>query len=348
MAHSTSPEAEAQILYNGEPGRTSPSDTGNTRDRLHSQSSPSDEQCSHKPAAIEITPELNVIDLTGSPTDSYLQEELQGITIQDLDDDDEHEVSAIQQANSKSNIPSPKPSSIPVEFHIPTETPSPTTVPISVPPKRSIRFRSRVRITSGVHRKRRSQKPNIPVSDLDSLHPNPLLAHSEVDTTVSSCSSSPSSSISAPIRFREDEATVSPRWGPLGQRVQLFVSKQREKSKQIQADREAHEREIRRRYLLVYGTDVDPEVHGHERTPLLDPRSGGRLPKTPTVTSFDDDDGSDMGEVETESEYQARLDREIDILFGKWPGRLLNCHWWWWHLRPVICCSYAEDWEAEC
>jgi hypothetical protein len=35
----------------------------------------------------------------------------------------------------------------------------------------------------------------------------------------------------------------------------------------------------------------------------------------------------------------ARLSREIDLLFGKWPGRLLNCQWWWWQLELVFCCE---------
>ncbi|KAJ3995906.1 hypothetical protein F5050DRAFT_1808249 [Lentinula boryana] len=342
MAHSADTEQLMNDRQLGAPPMLDSTNAENSKLRRQ-RSSHSDEGHSNRPISIEITPGLNLVDLSRTPTDSFLQDEPQGLTIQDLDtEDNEEEVPAIHQANF--DIPSPNSSSFPVQISVPVEPPL-STAPMAIPTKRSIRFRSRVRITSGVHRKHHSQDRTVP------LRPNGLLSPSEGDTAVSSCSTSPSSSISAPIRFREDEATVSPKWGPLGQRVRLFVSQQREKAKQAQANRETHERETRRRYLLVYGTDAStardfvglPE-HEHEREPLLgSPRTRSR--KTPT--SFGDDDDLDLYEVEAERDYQARLNHEIDVIFGKWPGRLLNRHWWWWQIKPIVCCSYVEDWETE-
>ncbi|KAJ4485438.1 hypothetical protein J3R30DRAFT_3283269 [Lentinula aciculospora] len=221
---------------------------------------------------------------------------------------------------------------------------------MAIPTHRSIRFRSRVRITSGFHRNHHRRELAVHNSNLGSPQRVGLLGPSEGDTAVSSCSSSPSSSISAPIRFREDEATVSSKWGPLGQRVRLFVSQQREKAKQVQADREAHEREARRRYLLVYGADLDfasSPLNVHERTPLLGSPDTRSRKSSSAAASFGNDDGSNNFAIETESDCQVRLNHEIDIIFGKWPGRLLNRHWWWWQIKPILCCSYAEDWETE-
>ncbi|KAJ4499410.1 hypothetical protein C8R41DRAFT_815624 [Lentinula lateritia] len=285
----------------------------------------SDERRSHRPGSIEIVPGLNIIDLTRSPTDSSRQE-LQGLTIHDLDTDG---------TDDSEEVPN-------INIH---------QAPMVIPTNRSIRFRSRVRITSGVHRHREHRHRNTAVHN--SLHPAGLLNRSEGDTAVSSCSSSPSSSISAPIRFREDEATVSPKWGPLGQRVRLFVSQQKDKAKRVQADREACEREARRRYLLVYGPGANSvsnfarsPANDHERTPLLNPARTGQQ-KSPAAASFGDGDDSDLCEIETESDYEARLNHEIDMIFGQWPKRLLNRHWWWWQIKPIVCCSYAEDWETE-
>lgn len=287
----------------------------------------SDERRSHRPGSIEIVPGLNIIDLTRSPTDSSRQE-LQGLTIHDLDTDDTDDSEEVPNINIHQGNACAITFRNSTSFK-PPEHPSPT-APMVIPTNRSIRFRSRVRITSGVHRHREHRHRNTAVHN--SLHPAGLLNRSEGDTAVSSCSSSPSSSISAPIRFREDEATVSPKWGPLGQRVRLFVSQQKDKAKRIQADREACEREARRRYLLVYGPGANSvsnfarsPANDHERTPLLNPARTGQQ-KSPAAASFGDGDDSDLCEIETESDYEARLNHEIDMIFGQWPKRLLNRH----------------------
>ncbi|KAJ3902688.1 hypothetical protein F5879DRAFT_963157 [Lentinula edodes] len=329
MAHSVNPGP--QIVGDNELAEANATMKLDSSGDGNLKSHKSDEQRSHRPGSIEIVPGLNIIDLTRSPTDSSRQE-LQGLTIHDLDTDDTDDSEEVPNININQEHPSP-------------------TAPMVIPTNRSIRFRSRVRITSGVHRHREHRHRNTAVHN--SLHPAGLLGRSEGNTAVSSCSSSPSSSISAPIRFREDEATVSPKWGPLGQRVQLFVSQQKDKAKRVQADREACEREARRRYLLVYSPGPNSvsnfarsPANDHERTPLLNPARTGQQ-KSPAAAPLGDGDDSDLCEIETESDYEARLNHEIDMIFGQWPKRLLNRHWWWWQIKPIVCCSYAEDWETE-
>lgn len=68
----------------------------------------------------------------------------------------------------------------------------------------------------------------------------------------------------------------------------------------------------------------------HERTPLLVPRSQ-QPKKSPAAASFRDDEEPPV--IETEREYRARLNRETDVIYGKWPGRLLN--------PDVSLCSYV-------
>jgi len=83
---------------------------------------------------------------------------------------------------------------------------------VDVIPAARVRFRSRVRITSGLHR---YHTPND--SALSALVPG-----------EASLSSSLSSSISAPLHTPgDDEENERPGWGPLGQRVSLFACRGR-------------------------------------------------------------------------------------------------------------------------
>jgi len=89
-------------------------------------------------------------------------------------------------------------------FHSPMPSPSSNTSSgyfNTLPPSPRVHFRSRVRITSGLHRHHRKHRPQ--------------------DTPSSSLSGSPSSSISAPLRTQADNN--SPLWGPLGQRVSFLA-----------------------------------------------------------------------------------------------------------------------------
>lgn len=85
-----------------------------------------------------------------------------------------------------------------------------------------VRFRSRVRITSGLNRHRHKLEPQ---------HQN----QSEIDylafSPASSVSGSPSSSISVPLRTHTDEQVGKPGWGTLGQRVSLFARGKIERQK---------------------------------------------------------------------------------------------------------------------
>ncbi|KAF7367415.1 hypothetical protein MSAN_00804100 [Mycena sanguinolenta] len=124
---------------------------------------------------------------------------------------------------------------------------------------------------------------------------------------------SPSSSISAPLRAPLTEADSTPGWGTLGQRVGLFAV-----SNRLAAEARNAKHHARRRAGLVPG----------EHSALL----GDRLPPR----RYD-------GNSEEERDDEALLSRQIDLVFGKWPWRLLNHHWWWWQLQPILCCGCLDE-----
>ncbi|KAK0446485.1 uncharacterized protein EV420DRAFT_1570824 [Desarmillaria tabescens] len=166
------------------------------------------------------------------------------------------------------------------------ESPYTGSSPIAIK-NRSVRFRSRVRITSGLPRRRAA----------DRITPD------------SSLSSSPSSSISAPLRCREhDVNTDSSPWSPLGQRVKQMSQGPRARQRQVAAN----------------GFDPD------ERSPLM-------IPSRRFYSIEEDEHYNYFAYLDDET----RLNREIDLAFGTWPGRLLNRHWWWWHLEPL---EEEEQW----
>jgi len=291
----------------------------------------------------QAAPGIDIIDLTHTPTDTSPPEELQGFTIGELDTSNKG-AADINLASNSTLFPL----SIPTSNDPSSDSAATPTSPVS---PRSIRFRSRVRITSGVHHK----NPHRPVSstktdanvDSASSHPSGLVDASEADVTGSSLSSSPSSSISAPIRFREDESTAS-RWGPLGQRVRLFVSQQKTQPSPRYSFRGQEARS------LVHGTDVNAgpsssltavdsgSSRTHERTPLFGPQRQRQRQRQYKPNPVVDEDES-LDDLETYNAHRARSNNEIDVVFGKWPGRLLNRHWWWWQMKPIVCCNYADD-----
>jgi hypothetical protein len=73
-----------------------------------------------------------------------------------------------------------------------------------------------------------------------------------------------------------------------------------------------------------------------ERTPL---RGSSNLP------TYQNGERMQAGDISDEDEDDDRLSEEVDEIFGKFPGRLLNYHWWWWQFEPFICCNCAADWE---
>lgn len=155
------------------------------------------------------------------------------------------------------------------------------------PPKRPIRvrFRSRVRITSGLHHKSNSGQ------DYASLTPS------------SSISGSPSSSISAPLRTQAEDEASKPGWGTLGQRVSILARRNAERRSKLHQQRE-HPGAL----PSQHGVLADDGLVSNERTPL----AGSSLPS------------SYLGEVMDRETYDEALSREIDLVFGSWPSRLLN------------------------
>jgi len=196
---------------------------------------------------------------------------------------------------------------------------TPTTPTTSTPSSPRVHFRSRVRITSGLHRHRRRWY------DVASGAPAPPSSCS------SSRSGSPSSSISAPLRTHPDsDSSYNTGWGPLGQRVSYFVSRQRT----------AQDKEAMARRWRPASRGLEPSsgrVHPNEHTPLA---------RSPMRSSYVEGEGlqdSDVFDSEEDDVDDARLSREIDLLFGQWPGRLLNHRWWWWQLEPLLYCHCMDD-----
>jgi len=164
------------------------------------------------------------------------------------------------------------------------------------PPKRPtrVRFRSRVRITSGLHPHR--HKSNSEQDRCASLTPS------------SSTSGSPSSSISAPLRTQAEDEASNPGWGTLGQRVSILAQRNADRRLKV------HQR---REYLaaLTSQRGVPGDTRGlvaNERTPLT---------SSVLSSSYLHGEMIDPDSIETEAEM---FSREIDLVFGSWPNRLLN------------------------
>ena len=209
--------------------------------------------------------------------------------------------------------------------------------PHSIPERPNrVRFRSRVRIASGLNRHRHS------LLGVDYLSPD--------YSPESSISGSPSSSISVPLRTQTDEQVGKPGWGTLGQRVSLFAkgqmeqSRRREQREQLGLGASSLRKGVERRGFGGGEALVIPYyAHITEDTPLLS--SSAR-------------NGSCSG---TEASHIAP---EIDMVFGPWPSRLANYHvsfiplftfnpltrflqWWWWQVESVICCRCVSDLDDE-
>lgn len=201
-------------------------------------------------------------------------------------------------------------------------------------PTPRVRFRSRVRITSGVHRHRHS-------------HSQSGTAAPGSSTPGSSTEDSPSSSISAPLRYQADENAT---WGPIGKRLSGYaaggwqrrpegVQGQGQRQRQVQVQVQVQGQDGQRQG--VYGARIGGArgrgARGgrgyHERTPLLRP--------SPGRTYSESEDGSEEGMGEEERTARAAmLSREEEAVFGKWPWRIFNRHV---SARPVsaVGCAHA-------
>jgi len=219
---------------------------------------------------------------------------------------------------------SPSPASISTSNFetFPPDDDDPHTTPPTSP---RVHFRSRVRITSGFHNHRHTRSWH----DIGPDAPCP--SHS------SSRSGSPSSSISAPLRSHPNIDNKSDSgWGPLGQRVSFLVSRQR-----AAREKETVKRQQRRAKVGLALSYDQPDAYRrrpNERTPLAN--SPMRSSYVERYAEGEDDQG-----CAEDGADDARLSREIDLLFGKWPGRLLNHHWWWWQLEPLFCGHCLDDSE---
>ena len=178
-----------------------------------------------------------------------------------------------------------------------------------------VRFRSRVRITSGLprHRHSTSTSNGLPTS-----------------STSSSASGSPSSSISAPLRWQADENTT---WGPLGRRLSAYAHTNRWQRRSPATGRSPKQAPRTK----------TPRSSTDERAPLLSPGrkrvsyvdsgldGGGvaddeRAPRGILVhsnyVSLDDDD--DEVSEEERVRRAAAWKSEEEAMFGKWPWRIFN------------------------
>ncbi|TFY69195.1 hypothetical protein EVJ58_g539 [Rhodofomes roseus] len=86
------------------------------------------------------------------------------------------------------------------------------------------------------------------------------------------------------------------------------------------------------------GGESGAHTSPNERSALLrSARNGGYVdPYDAGLSEGDEDDlEEELGAAE--------LRRQKELVFGPWPGRLLNLHWWWWHLEPIVCCTYCSE-----
>ena len=168
------------------------------------------------------------------------------------------------------------------------------------PPLR-VRFRSRVRITSGMHRSR---------------HHHASIA--DGSTPGSTTSGSPSSSISAPLRYQADENGA---WGPIGKRLSAYAAAggwHRRTQVQVQ---EPDGQTNGARNGAGRGRGGLRGARGYnERTPLLRPRA-----ERAVDSDVEDEDAREMSEDERTMRASA-LRREEEAVFGKWPWRIFNRH----------------------
>lgn len=153
-----------------------------------------------------------------------------------------------------------------------------------------VRFRSRVRIASGLHGHRHNAR----------AQDRPAYSAS------SSASDSRSSSLSAPLRS-EENWSKHPGWGTLGQRVAIMAQSHAQRRQQ----RALREQEL---FAKSVQLGIHSECAADERTPLT---------KTASYLYMTPDNPNDSGPTVDPAD---RLARDIDLVFGPWPTRLWNHH----------------------
>jgi hypothetical protein len=253
----------------------------------------------------------------------------------DYDDSDDDPERSLLRSRSRSPSPASQAPTPPTRQQqqpqpMPTSTSTPTT---TSPFAGHVRFHSRVRITSGLHRS----------------HENRTLAGDSSD------SDSPSSSISAPLRYHS-RSTV-PRL-PLGERVARLAAQALQKRRIAAATAAA----------MASSTAATASrrfrARHHEYTPFL--RAGG-VPVTYGATQRGYSGVADDADSEDENASQlGDLYGEGGIAsFGRWPWRALNrqvssacgffsiqgrsvhddhsAQWWKWQIESTLCCCCSDE-----
>ncbi|KAF9471304.1 hypothetical protein BDN70DRAFT_888283 [Pholiota conissans] len=191
-----------------------------------------------------------------------------------------------------------------------------------------VRFRSRVRITSGLNRHRHK-------SSYSEHQESPHVSFSR----SSSLSGSPSSSISAPLRNQAEDEVGKPGWGTLGQRVSILTQGNSHRRKQREQREQAQAQALLAKSVQL-GISLPSGRHQYgadERTPLITSSSPYLYVRH----------NGEVTSSEESAEEAERFARDVDIVFGPWPARLWNHHWWWWHMEPILCCRCLTELDDE-
>ncbi|KXN89816.1 hypothetical protein AN958_04820 [Leucoagaricus sp. SymC.cos] len=226
-----------------------------------------------------------------------------------------------------------------MESHTGSIDPDDIAVPPSLTRPTRIRFRSRVRITSGLNRHRRSKNPSFPNpgSRTDTLQTANDDGGYFCYTPSSSISGSPSSSISAPLHSRTDDEADRPGWGPLGQRVSLLTKKSQMRKQSMSSEDHrpwldhSHAQDLSASRGRPGPTEASPLLMSPSGVPGSGRCARGRPRKRSCYCSSC---GSSRGALSPE---------EVDQTYGKWPSRILNYQWWWWQAEGVICCRCLDE-----
>jgi len=185
-------------------------------------------------------------------------------------------------------------------------------VPPSLIRKTSIRFRSRVRITSGLNHLRQGRTSTLLSTRGDAGY--------VCYTPSSSRSGSASSSISAPLRSRTDDEADRPGWGPLGRRVSMLAKKNRTK-KRFELSKDNQPWTAPQSDRVNGSTTSRSCEETTEASPLLIAPSR----RGSDSTSCRRRQGGRCHCVECGLPFHKKFSPgEVDEVFGKWPNRMLN------------------------
>ncbi|KAF8746197.1 hypothetical protein AX14_000004 [Amanita brunnescens Koide BX004] len=128
------------------------------------------------------------------------------------------------------------------------------------------------------------------------------------------------------------EIDMSPRSSPSSSRASSVYAPLRSRSNdENRSSGLGMAQRIRGRCLCEDTAKKGPDHKTNERTPLLNC----------TIQSVFEREGSDY------ISGDSHLSHAIDFIFGTWPGRLLNRHWWWWKIEPVLCCHCLDESDLE-